>query len=439
MKKFPVLKVIYYVFAGLIGLVFVWYNFMFGKDIKLSQELSKRVNSNEYIKATSLMALFHNNEENSIISFKAENGLTLNICEGVADNSKFIETSGGKTKAGYLDKAYFGFVQNIGDYQIREFQVQEGENFVDATGNKYEVGKYINYTAFNFNTPNHTYSYRIGYGRTDTSDTLGTDYTTVTNRFASYDTANFLFFVIRESDIKDFNENITSISLIDSHNKEFLKFDTDKLNYNSNFFDSVSKEFLTDYNKAVDEEVSGKVSRDDANKKYDEIYNNYKENHKDSLSDTDEVTKYVTFWNFFKTIIAALIIASLGDLLVGNRLIIKLVMKILHVKPKEKEETSLVMTDYDVNLKVNIVKPEDLEGSVSITFTNINNPTIEFTMDFNDNLGFNQSQRHKNGVYSIALSSKTLKCTNLVDTIELKGFKVDLNLMFEKKEANENE
>ncbi len=365
-----VVKVIYYIFAFSMGLLFAvslpnWFSY----DITLNYIHDSLVDGN-YSSSVSFVGGYYNDEYVYLDTFSDESGIVL--FEAVTLTYDSENASNSETK---VHKAYMGYIWGIKDSYDVAYDSENNHTMM--------VIKNLSDESFKIELLDYD----------SNNDGIKED-------ISSLKSKDFFYLDIDY----DLVNSLKSITLVDKNGNDYLFVDlSDKgLSYNTNFFNDVD-EFVNEYNTnyaserlaELDEEFRGKST------------------HYQISKSGRELTKKALTWSILIILAYFIVIYLVGDIALGKRYVIKgfkwVLKKVFKVKFKsEEEKTELDRikelegqkfgSDYysKVSMTLDTTEAEGLTGGVVISYSN-EKGRIEFNLTKSS--GYTQSQRIKAGVY----------------------------------------
>ena len=420
MKRFPALAILYYGFTIIIGVILVFYFLSYGTTNKTSKALIKYAEDNKYFEMTQLLSVYQN--EDAVLTQTLEDGTSFAIYEVDATYSKTVDD----TTKYYVEKGYMGLITNPGSKWVRsEYEDSDGRT-INNFG--------LSFTGLDKENNTINYEYRIGYvsGETYASDS---EEATIKNRWYSYETCKFYYFMIGDVVFEENNfASVSSFSFVNADKSvaQTVTFDS-PLTLTSDFFTKVS-EFNTKYNQMIDDGTSNS----DINSYVDE-YNNTMTSAGYSMTSYQTLVKYVPLQNALKIIGYFLIILVIGDFLVGKHHIIHLFQRLFGKGAKASKDIPDYMDSYDVNVVFKAIVPNGYNKIINIKYVSEAGDSKNFELKPSNN--FEAEDRIKNGIYqNPTFDCEGLKCIDIPSSINIKGFKYYQEFKFEeKKEENSKE
>ncbi len=416
MKRFPALAILYYGFTVIIGAILVFYFLSFGTTNKTSKLLTKYAEESKHFDMTRLLSVYQN--PNVILEQTLDDGTKFSVYEVDATYSKTIDE-----KNYYLtEKGYMGIITNPGDnWNRKEYQDNDGvyhNNFGLVFNGTNTSGESISYT------------YRIGYVESETyeSDTIKN---TIKNRYYSYETCQFYYFMIGDSVFEENNlASISSFSFVNANSEVSSTIDfLSPLTLTSDFFNYMA-EFNTTYNNYVITSESDSTISDSTIQAYVDETNlkiveagYFKTNYA-------EVVKYVPLQNVLKIVGYFLAILIIGDFLVGKHRIIHFFAK-LFGKKSPSNNVPEYMDTYEVNVTF---KANGIVDDSEIKIRYFSESGNELIFNLNKGNNFEDTKRIQNGTYTNPIiESRDYICDDLPSSLTIKGFKFYQEFTFRKK------
>ncbi len=412
MKRFPALAILYYGFTVIIGVILVFYFLTYSATNKTSKTLTSYANESKFFEMTQLLSVYQDKEV--VLENTLEDGTKFAIYRVDATYSKTVDNS---TKY-YVEKGYMGLITNPGESWNRsEYSDNDG-----VTHNNF--GLKFNGTSSTGEAK--TYNYRIGYVSGEKYEST-TEENAIKNRWYSYETCKFYFFMVGDVEFEENNlESISSFSFVnaDSSVSSTVNFDT-PLTLTGTFFEKMT-EFNTNYNKLIDDSASNDVIENYVDNMDNEIT-------KLGFSKTNysELVKYVPLQNVLKIVGYFLVILIIGDFLVGKHHIIHLFARIFGKSKKATNETPEYMDDYEVNVTFKANVESDVKSVITITYISESGNEVTFTLSPSNS--YEETKRIKNGNYmNPKIECSDLSCSDVPSTLAIKGFKYYQEFKFTK-------
>lgn len=365
-----VVKVIYYIFAFSMGLLFAvslpnWFSY----DITMNY-IHDALTEENYQDSVSLVGGYYNDEYVYLNTFSENKGIVL--FEAVSLTYDSENSSNSETQ---VHKAYIGYIWGIKD----SYDIQS-----DSENNRTKmVIKNLNDESFNIELLDYD----------SNNDGIKEDISLLKSK-------DFFYIDI------DYNlvNSLKSITLVDKNGNDYLFFDLSDKNfaYNTSFFNDVN-DFVDEYNRDYSSEKLAEL---------DESFRAISPHYQISKS-ASELTKKALKWSILIILAYFLVIYLIGDIALGKRYTIKgikwILKKVFKVKFKsEEEKTELERikeledqkfgADYysKVSITLDTTEAEDLTGGVIISYSN-EKERIEFNLSKSED--YTQTQRIKAGVY----------------------------------------
>lgn len=389
------LKILYYVFTFGLGIIIaVVLPNIYSYEMMVTK-IEDSLNKGEYSDAMRLIGGYYDEEYAYHQNFDDTSGVVIFRAAtlGIEEDEDDEEESERYT----LSYVYSVFLYNVKDKYLvnRKDNNMTKATIVDQYGAEQRL-EILNYDS-------------NGDGELDTINTL--------NNFS------YIYFEIKESRVKEFS----NLQLYDREGKLYKTIDIN-LSFNHLFYESLD-DFKEEYN-------SLNASQEKLEQYYEEfikVDDSYKMGH------ANDIQKEANKKSVIFVLIYFIWIYILGDLLVGKRYIIKffkwIISKFRKTKNEEKEYNSSISTDYYCQLIYKLIVPEDCEVNVSINYHNENNQ-IEMILSKDNNYTF--KQRIKAGTYVNAwLECPGYEAINLPKTLNVKGYKMLVDVELQKTDANE--
>ena len=413
MKRFPALAILYYGFTVIIGAILVFYFLTYGATNKMSKELTKCAEDSKFLEMTQLLSVYQ--DPNVVLEQTLDDGTKFAIYQVDATYSKTVDD----TKYVFLEKGYMGLITNPGSNWVRD-------EYTDNDGVKRNNFGLL-FNATNTNGETVTYNYRIGYveGEKYASDT---EESTIKNRWYSYETCKFYYFMIGDEVFEENNlSSISSFSFVNANSttSATINFNT-PLTLESSFFTKMT-EFNTKYNQMVLDNVSNSEIND-----YVDSFNSEVKSLNYTTSIYAETVKYVPMQNALKIVGYFLAILIIGDFLVGKHRIIHLFAKIFKKNKSPKNAIPEYMDDYSVNVTFKAIVGEGENANIVISYVSESGNLIKFNLTKSNN--YEETKQIKNGTYiNPHIETTDLVCEDVPSSLTIKGFKYYQEFTFIKK------
>lgn len=421
MKRFPVLSILYYGFTIIIGIVLAFYFLAYGETVKVANTLSDYSSDNNYYGIVRLLSVYQNPE--AVLTGELTDGTDYAVYE--VDTTYSVSDEDSNTYY-YLEKGYMGIINNLGDGWDRS-DYTDGDGVTDNN-----FGLLFN--GINEGGEAVSYTFRIGYYSDNTDDISDDELTVIQNRYYSYQTAGFYYFMIGDQVFEEYGfSEVSSFTFVNGDESQYETVSSLNWNLESDFFTTVES-FNTSYNNLI---ANGGTS-DDINTLSDKFLETYN-NTSYSVSNYSEVVKYVQLQSILKILAYFLIIYIIGDFLVGKHRIIHLFARIFGKnKGKALEEVPEYMQDYEVNVIFKAIVSSEYNKEITIKYQSEANDEVVFHLKASE--GYETSKRIKNGLYSHPeIICEGLKCVDVPSTINVKGFKFVQEFEFEMNHLNNKE
>lgn len=418
-KKLKIfIKVIYYIFTIGLGilLAFILPGMLMTSD--LPGHLENYLNNGEFARSVNLLAGFDDIEIAYQETFDDGSGIVLFRTMVLIDNPKNNQNQTTSTADEVIqeDSAYFAY-----------------SGFLYNLQGKYKTNKAVNNKTKLIANKNEDYKEGKGKGDDLTSNVeielLGFD----SDGDGLYDDVvtlqkyNYVYFEVLEKRTK----NITKLTFVDCDGNDVVEVSNLSLDFTNVFYTSLV-EFRDVYNKnSKDEKLV------DLQKKFLESSENYEK------CSYQQETVIASKKGAYVILVYFIIIYILGDCLVGQRFIIRfikwIIKKIRKKMGKEDEEPiieEVYGSDYYTTLTMHLDVPEDCDINISVHY---HNETDQIDMTFTKDSGYKVTQRIHAGVYVNAwLEAPGYVSCNLPKTLQVRGFKMDVEVSLRKALENEN-
>ena len=422
MNKFAktLIKIVYYVLAIAFGVILVLTLPYILLNSQLTKEMNDNLENGEFVDAMHLIGCYYDSE----IAYQyedAEKDIQLVLFRA----TPFVDTTytqkdgaGNETEVvsqETLALGYFGFLCNVSE----KYNVSSSD---DPTDYENKTKLVVNETANIF---------LLDYD--DSQDGKADSIITLL-------TGSYITFAIS----MDVVDEVNKLEFIDKEGKVFLSVDTSnssygKLDFSDNFFNKF-KDFIPRYNELAKNKLFNTLTDEEFEKEQVELEKIAGEiinsspgyrvgSYTGSISGAQTKSYVISIFYFLGIFI-------LGDLLVGRRMTITIIRTVFRpiikaFSKKKREEDSNESYDYFSQVVVTLKVPTEFDLKPKlILIRNEKEEVFEFTKDTE----YISKRRIHAGIYDqIKFECDEYKVLNLPEQLEVKGFKVELNLELEKE------
>lgn len=407
MKKGKIFaNVIYYLFTFIIGIVIaIFLPYVIMGDIFLSIT-EEALDNGEYAKAISFVGGYYDSEYVYQADFEGGGGIVLFNAVSLRDFEQDEETT---ITNGDMRKSYLGFVYGIKDrYNInKEFYNNSKLAVTDKNGDVHDMN------VLNVDSNKD--------GTNDTSSTISSG------------------FMYVDLDQNTFN-SISKIQLIDCDGNVFQEL-TLSLDYSEQFFIDI-QELINEYNTVNQSGNIENIDKKQHSEKILALENEFTAKSEFySVSSDGAVRSRANKTATIVVVVYFVCIYLIGDLLIGNRYVIKffkwLLVKVFKVKFKQKKPKHTEVFGHDYFCKLTIsADVSEIEGfneSMQVRFSNENG---EITYVLLKSRNYTETNSVKAGEYVnlwVDLDDKYVT-QNLPDTLEVEGYQKTITFKILKRE-----
>lgn len=422
MNKFAktLIKVVYYVLAIAFGVILVLTLPYILLNSQLTKEMNDNLENGEFVDAMHLIGCYYDSEiaylyedtqqDIQLVLFRATPFIDTTYTK--------VDEAGNETQVvsqETLEIGYFGFLNNVNE----KYNVSSAD----------EIDTYENQTKLVVNDEVNIFLLDYDESQNGKADTILTLLT-----------GSYVTFSISTSQV----DEIENLSFVDKEGKVFFSVNTTnssygKLDFNHKFFNEFNN-FVPRYNELAKSKALQTLTAEEFTKEEVELEKIAGEiiksnegyrvgNYTGSLKASQTKSYIITIFYFLGVFI-------LGDILVGKRMTIKIIKTIF--KPvvkafskKKNEEEQKENYDYFSQVIITLKVPTNFELNPKLILTRKEKEEVfEFTKDTE----YISKRRIHAGIYeNIRFECDEYKVLNLPESIEVKGFKTEINLELEKE------
>lgn len=423
MKKFPVLSILYYGFAVILGIILAFYFFMHGEQLKVIDTLKARASSGDSRGVVRLLSGYQNSE--AVFNEKIETVGDVAVYEAV---TTYTETKNDKSST-KLCRGYLGIITNPTSTWKRDVYTN-GEG---VSTNHFGV----KFTGLNSDSETREYVYRIGYSNLEKY--TGTEEALYRNRSASYEVSGFYYFMLSDVEFKE--AGFTSVTGFEFMNNDESIVDNSTVTLNNAWtldtkFLSLVSNYTNKYNALVDD---GTINQDNVNSLTDTFDQEYQTHDKFTKSDYRDVIKNEGLFAVLKMVAYILIVLILGDFLVGRHYIINLFRRLFGKNKAPKiEEVDEYITPHELNTTFEASVPDNYKKEVTIKYQN--EAGEQYVFNLKPQNGYKETKLLMSGIYSHPeIVAEGLQCLDTPSLLKVNGLTYKAKFVFERKAITVNE
>lgn len=422
MNKFAktLIKVVYYVLAIAFGVILVLTLPYILLNSQLTKEMNDNLENGEFVDAMHLIGCYYDSEiaylyedtqqDIQLVLFRATPFIDTTYTK--------VDEAGNETQVvsqETLEIGYFGFLNNVNE----KYNVSSAD----------EIDTYENQTKLVVNDEVNIFLLDYDESQNGKADTILTLLT-----------GSYVTFSISTSQV----DEIENLSFVDKEGKVFFSVNTTnssygKLDFNHKFFNEFNN-FVPRYNELAKSKALQTLTAEEFTKEEVELEKIAGEiiksnegyrvgNYTGSLKASQTKSYIITIFYFLGVFI-------LGDILVGKRMTIKIIKTIFRpivkaFSKKKNEEEQKENYDYFSQVIITLKVPTNFELNPKLILIRKEKEEVfEFTKDTE----YISKRRIHAGIYeNIRFECDEYKVLNLPESIEVKGFKTEINLELEKE------
>lgn len=399
-KKWKIIfGVIYYCFTFSLGIMIALVLPTVNRDIIMYEYLDNYIENGEYVKAVDLLGGIYNKEciledsEKNIVIFE-----TTSLLE-IKEKKDEVET-----KKTIINGSYICIVTNL---QREWFEIENEDN---------NLSKVL----INGNQKIDILQHDLDEdGKLDTIATLID--------------SNYICFSI---DHANFNE-VKSIELINAKGDSLVNVTNLELNFGSDFFDK-TKEFVTKYNLAYEDNKFTKEENEELKQIYDKVIDENPNYQNSGTYSMEEINKEANRDSVSFILIYFIWIYILGDCLVGPRYIFRFI-KFIYSKIKKKDdskENQLALgNNFYSSVTFELENKDEYDGDIILSYEHEKNRDYNFKVIINKSTEYKTKERIHGGIYKLTnIECQEYKVIDLPERLDVKGY--TMNIIFKIKKEN---